>query len=359
MTLPDRTLDAIRLQRDGTVTSPLYRSLLAITVDDAERGGITAEVLAQTDPAVEPVADALALRFLGGVHRVVLDGRAPSLARYYPSAGGHHDPEAPVDALAAAFLATVADHRAELVDALGHGVQTNEVGRCAALLLGFLTVARTATPRLRVLEVGASAGLNLRWDRFRYEGGAGGSAWGDLASPLRFTDVYAEPLPMLDAEAEVVERRGCDRSPIDATTAEGRSLLRSFVWPDQPERFAMLDAALDVAASTPATVDQADAAEWVEAQLAARPLDDGVSTVLYHSIVWQYLPRATKDRVRDALAGAGQRATTRAPVAWLRMEPGEDPARAAEVRLQVWPGGQDHVVARTGYHGRPVRARVR
>jgi hypothetical protein len=355
MTLSEPVLDSLRLHRDSTFTSPLCRAVLEVAVADAEAGGITAEVLAHTDPALNPIADAVALRFLGGLHRIVLEGSAPDLARFYPSAGGRFDADAP--GLGAVLLATIADHRDEVIAALGRGVQTNEVGRCAALLLGFLAVAREASPRLRLLEIGASEGLNLRWDRFRYEGGADGTAWGDPASPLRFSGVYADPAPVLTGTAEVVERRGCDRSPIDATSEEGQLLLRSFVWPDQLERFAALDAALSVASSTPVTLDRADAAEWLDARLGERPGDDGVATVVFHSVVWQYLPGATQDRIRASLEAAGRATGTDAPLAWLRMEPSPDPGRAAEVRLQLWPGGEDRLLARSGFHGRPVRYR--
>ena len=89
-------LAAFRYQRDGLATSPLYHRLLGVAVDDAEQQGICAEVLAQTPEGVDPVLDALPLRFLGGVHRLVLDGRAPDLARFYPSAGGHFEPDSSV-----------------------------------------------------------------------------------------------------------------------------------------------------------------------------------------------------------------------------------------------------------------------
>ena len=357
MTVTEPCLQAMRLQRDSTFTSPLYRAVLDTVVADAESGGVSGEVLSKVDPALDPVAAALPLRFLGGLHRVVLEGRAPDLARFFPSAGGTYDDGTAASELRATVLATIAEHRDDLEAALERGVPTNEFGRCAALLLGFLAVAREASPRLRVLEIGASAGLNLRWDRFRYEGGAGGTAWGDPESPLHFTAVYAEPEPDLDATAEVVERAGCDRSPIDPTTDEGRMLLRSFVWPDQRERFAALDAALSVAATTPATVEQADAAEWLEARVDERPRDDGIATVVYHSVVWQYLPRETQRQMKATFEAAGAEATRDAPLAWLRMEPSPDPQRAAQVRLTVWPGGEDRLLATSGFHGRPVRYR--
>lgn len=351
----DPVLAAFRFQRDGlTTNSPLYHRLLGVAIDDAERNGICAEVLAKTPDGVEPVLDALPLRFLGGVHRLVLDGDAPDLARHYPSAGGHFESDDTTVDPDPVFLATVAEHRDRIVESLARTVQTNEVGRCASLLPGFLEVAQSTGLPLRVLELGTSAGLNLRWDQYRYEGGAEGSAWGDPDAALRFTDVYVDPLPQLDIEAAVVERRGCDRSPIDATTADGRQQLRSFVWPDQLERFAALDAALAIAASVPAPVDRADAAEWVAEQLA--PTSDGAATVLFQSIVWQYLSPETRESIRDAVKAAGESASANAPVAWLRMEPGANPTEGAEVRLRMWPG-EERVIAITGYHGRPVRLR--
>ena len=298
----DPILMAFRYQRDGLpATSPLYYRLLGVAVDDAERHGICAEVLAKTPEDVNPVLDALPLRFLGGVHRLVLDGDAPDLAAHYPSAGGRFVPDDPeVDRV---FLATIADHRDQVVESLARTVQTNEVGRCASLLPGFLTVAESTRLPLRVLELGTSAGLNLRWDRYRYEGGAEGSAWGPADAPLRFSDVYVDPLPQLDVDAVIVERRGCDRNPIDAASSEGAQLLRSFVWPDQLDRFAALEAALALAPSVPVDVDRADAAAWVSKQL--EPVVDGVATVLFQSIVWQYLTPGTRTAIRDAVKAAG------------------------------------------------------
>lgn len=354
MTVSDAIVAACRYQRDGLTNSPLYLRLLTVAIDDMERNGICAEVLSATPNDVDPVLDALPLRFLGGVHRLVLDGDAPDLARFYPSAGGHFDAETsdaghdpgPV------FLATLATHRDRIAASLAQSVQTNEVGRCASLLPGFLAVAGSTRLPLRVLELGSSAGLNLRWDHYRYEGGADGTTWGDASAGLRFTDVYTAPLPRLDVEANVAERRGCDRNPIDATSAEGAQLLRSFVWPDQLERLTALDAALALTPSVPVDVDRADAATWVTEQLGR--VTPGLATVLFQSIVWQYLPRATRALVREAVRAAGARATADAPVAWLRMEPGADPTQGAEVRLTQWPG-DERVLAISGYHGRPVR----
>src|SRR5262249_13695655 len=88
---------------------------------------------------------------------------------------------------------------------------------------------------------------------------------------------------------------------------------------------------------------------WLARRLAA-PLP-GVATVVYHSIVLQYLDQDARDRLSVVLTDAGRRASASAPLAWLRMEPGGE---QAEVRLTSWPGGDEHLIATTGFHGHPV-----
>jgi hypothetical protein len=125
--------------------------------------------------------------------------------------------------------------------------------------------------------------------------------------------------------------------------------LRSFVWPDQLDRLRRLEAALEVAARVPVTVDRAAAADWLAVQLAApRP---GVATVVSHSIVMQYLSSEERERMLAVLRDAGARARRGAPLAWLRME---SAGPVAEVRLTAWPGGRRQVLGTTNYHGPPV-----
>ena len=326
--------------------STLYGRLLDGLADDYRRGGIVHELLAARPE--RPVHDAVTLRLLGAVHRLVLAGEAPALDTHYPSAGGTADlSDEGAAALTGAFLDTLAEHRAAVVDGLGRTVQTNEVGRAAALVGGFSLVARRTGLPLRQLEVGASAGLLLRWDRYRYDTGA--TTLGPADSPVRFADAWLGDAPALVPEVAVAERRGCDIAPIDPTTAEGRLTLLSFVWPDQAHRSERLAAALDIAAHHPVVVDAADAGDWLGAQLA-RP-SPGRVTVVHHSIVLQYLPRPSLRAMKDALLQAGARATADAPLAWLRMEPA---GGHADLRLTMWPGGDEELLGTTGYHGPPV-----
>ena len=169
---------------------------------------------------------------------------------------------------------------------LAQGVQTNEVGRSAALLGGYLEVARLGLP-LRVLEVGASAGLNLLFDQYRYVGPTAGVR----ARPtVRWSSIVPGSLdragPLRTARGG--ERRGCDVHPIDARPPRGRLRLRSFVWPDQLDRMARLDAALEVAQAAPPVVDRA-----VGRRRGCGPSSAirrrARTTVVTHSIVFQYL----------------------------------------------------------------------
>ncbi|HEV2756017.1 MAG TPA: DUF2332 domain-containing protein [Actinomycetota bacterium] len=324
--------------------SPLYGALLDAAAADAAAGGPVYRVL--EDKAGDPDGSALVLRLMAAVHRLVLRGEAPELAAFYPSAGG----SAAGAGAARVFLEVVEAQEAWLREDSRRPLQTNEVGRCAALVGGFLTLAERSGLPLDAVEVGASAGFNLRWDHYLYE--ARGETWGDPASPVRLCGYNTDAPPPFGVEAEVVRRRGCDPSPIDPSSDEGRVSLLSFVWPDQAARIRLLKAAMEVARRVPVTVEPSPASAWLPAALSDRP--DAAATVVYHSIVWQYMDEDEQGAVTAAIEGAGGRATRDAPLAWLRMEPSED-QKIVEVRLRTWPGDEDNLIATSGYHGTSVR----
>jgi hypothetical protein len=295
----------------------------------------------------DPRADALALRFAGGLHALVLSGAAPALVQAYPGGGVETG-----DALWSAVADALERHEPALLRFLDSPPQTNEVARCAVLLGGFLAIARQTGRPLALLEIGASAGLNLHWHDYGYE--IGGASWGPATAPLRLAPEWRGPLPAL-GPVEVQSRRGCDRQPIDPSDAHDRLRLRAYVWADQEARLARVDAALDHVARHGTRVEQADAADWVEARLVARPA--GVATVLFHSIVWQYLPRVTQQRIEAAIERTGGAANADAPLAWLRMEPRPE-IDHTELRLTIWPGACERVLADADFHGRWVSWRV-
>ncbi len=347
-------IEAIEHQAESCarIGSPLYASLLSGLAGDYLSGGLTAELL--EDVSERPLHDAVPLRYLATAHRLALAGAAPELAASFPSCGGRWTGGDITDV----FLSVVALHRGEFARGVLRNVQTNEVGRAAVLAAGFSAVADRTDHGLRTLELGGSAGLLSHWDRFGFS--TGESSAGDPTSPLQFgPEWYRRPPPHLHHGIRIVERGSVDVSPIDVSTDDGRTSMLSFVWPDQIERFQRLDQAIEIARLHPLHVDAADAGDWLTQKLGDGHLDghlDGVATVVFHSIVWQYLAADTKSSIRSALASAGARSTPAAPVYWLRMEPATQ--EHADLRLTTWnassPVGTEELLAHVGYHGADV-----
>lgn len=333
----------VQAQSCAAMGSPLYGLLLDRAADDCDAGGPTWRIL--RPHAAPGRADALALRLMAAVHRLVLQRRAPRLATHYPSVGGTADRAT----VWPAFHATLEQHAEALTGLVARPCQTNEVGRSAALAVGLVDVVLRTRMPLRLLEVGASAGLNLRCDHFRI--GGGGAALGDPASPVDLSSHWAMPPPEVPDHLTVVDRRGCDLAPVDPTTADGRLRLTASVWADQRERLARLTGALAVAARVPATVDAASLDDWTIGQLGDLPA--GVATVVVHSVVLEYLDDDTRRRFVAALRRAGERATPDRPLAWVRLEP-VSALRHHGVQVTAWPGGWTRTLARCGAHGTEV-----
>jgi hypothetical protein len=349
--LPAGLVEELRRQVDRCrPTSPLYAALLAEMAADAESGGITASLL--NPYRDDPLTSVPGLRLLAAVHQLVLEGRLQRLAAFYPTTGGTEPPEGawPV------FHSAMIEHADELRALIAAPIQTNEPGRAAVLFGGALAVAATTGLPVRLLEIGASAGLNLRADQFGYR--VGGRILGDPVSPLVLDEPWRGTPPAdLDTPLRVVERRGCDTHPIDPVSDEGATRLASLIWADPP-RLARLRAAIAVAEQVPATVDQAPADEWLAEQLA-EPVP-GAVTVVWHSVVRQYVDPAQWRRVGEVLTRAGSFATADAPVAHLAFEPdiAADGTYTFSVRLTLWPTGRTEALATAHGHGPPVTWRM-
>ncbi|HET8696285.1 MAG TPA: DUF2332 family protein, partial [Gammaproteobacteria bacterium] len=300
------------------------------------------------DPS--PLADNVPLRLAGALNSLARSGRVRDLAAAYPPNG------IPRRATFATVLRHVlASHAREIGAFLEHTPQTNEVGRSAVLIGGLLEVAARTRLPLALYEIGASAGLNLLADRYRYR--LGSAEFGPSDAKLTLAPDWTGPPPSVDAKLRVSSRRGCDVSPIDVRNPAERERLQCYVWPDQPERVARLDAAIATAlAAEPFTVDRADAADWVEAQLPAAA-QAGAARVLFHSIVWSYLPEPTRVRIRTHMAALGASSSASKPLAWLRFELAPATDAKTEIRLTLWPGGRDYLLGDAHPHGAAVRWR--
>ncbi|MER5636354.1 DUF2332 domain-containing protein [Kitasatospora sp. NPDC002227] len=297
--------------------SPLYAALLHRAAADVTAGGPCATALAGYENAPGP--DAVALRLLGAVHSLVLTGRAPELAAHYPSAGGAYDPDR-IEQAWAAFRATVAAELPWVRDWLTRPPQTNETGRANLLVTGLLHTLRATGPLpVRLFELGASAGLNQLADRFRVS--APGLDLGPADSPVLLDGAWRPAPPAWltgpQPALHLAERHGCDLTPIDPLSPEGALALRSYVWADQPARTARLAGALELAAKHSPEVRPVGAAEF----LAGVRTAEGSLTVVWHSVMRQYVPKPEWARVEAELSRLAEASTPTAPFAVVSFEP--------------------------------------
>jgi hypothetical protein len=319
----------------------LYAHLARQAAEQLERPGLNPfrELLTRWED--EPLRRFLPLRLLAVVHRWVLAGELSALALYYRSAGGIRPPEGSWPK----FQAAVIERASELPGLLAPPLQHNEPSRAAALTTGFLQVAVETGLPLRLLEVGTSAGLLLRWDHYR-------RTW--------WFQTMFETAPPLGVPVQVAERRGCDLFPIDPTRPENEIRLKSYVWADLAPHVQILSEAIEVCRRVPATIEQADGADWLEKQLAERR--PGVATVVFHSLMRASGPPSSLERMAETVRHAGANATHEAPLAYLHFEAPDgvilSPAHArgmVETRLTVWPDGIERLLVTSDVNGRHVR----
>lgn len=308
-------------------TARLIRSFIPLLASDTEVGR------RMRDWPGLSLEDAMPLRLAGGFHNLQLTGAEQRLAPIY---AGELTDQTEIDAV---VLAVARDHDARLVAWFDGPPQTNEAGRSGGIMAQLLWLSVRLGPRFELLEIGASAGINTMLERFAFD--LGGVRAGVPDSPLRIAPEWLGPPPPA-AEVEIVSIAGCDVAPIDLTDAAQALRLKSYVWPDTPERLQRIDAAIAFARQKPPRLERAEAADWVEARLA-EPQAQGVTRVLFHSIAWQYLPPASRDRIEAAMAAAGTRATAERPLAWVTVETNRATFRH-ELRCRFWPGGAEEAL---------------
>lgn len=266
------------------------------------------------------VGDMVPLRLLSAVHRLALMREAPEMAIYLPTTGGTAPrDDAHREGMCRAFLATVADHRDVIADALARVPQTNEVGRTVGLAALLRRVQRGFGLPVRLHEIGCSAGLSLRVDALVGNGvvSADHADWGGLP--------------------DIIERVGCDLAPVDATSADGRLLLSSFIWPDHAVRFERLRGALAVADSVDVELVAEDALDHVR----GLELQRGSTLVVWHSAMWLYLPHHLREAIIAELDALGSTATRESPLVHIALEPvseGPDQQHRFTLSMTTWPG---------------------
>ncbi|MCV2869710.1 DUF2332 family protein [Defluviimonas sp. WL0002] len=317
--------------------SPFLARLMTLLADRLTPGTALTDRLFGWSGELGPRGDSVPLRLAGALHALKLSGNA-GLCAAYPPFGVDDDSLWRAVSLALETEATAIDR---FIDS---PPQTNEVRRAAVLIaLAHWLAARVPLP-LRVRELGASAGLNLNFDRFALC--AGGSRFGAARPVLTLMPEWRGAIPP-GAAFFVKERAGVDLAPIDTRQPADRLRLRSYLWPDQPERLALTDAAIAVAGRAP---DKGDAVDWLSGRLTSLP---GTLLLVYTTVAWQYFPEPSKARGRALIEAAGEASTTDTPLAWFGMEADADRTGAA-LSLRLWPGDHRIVLGRADFHGRWV-----
>src|SRR6218665_2635057 len=287
------------------ITARVCRALAVILDETTQTGRI---VLGWKG---DPVTDALPLRLCGALHALVRAGVTPELDPVY------HGILAKPELVGRAIGRALAEHDAVIAEWLDSPPQTNEIGRGSLIAAGLLDLTRNhGIDRIEILEIGASAGLNLLFDRYRFD--LGGVTLGPSGSPVLVQPEWRGAVPS-GGSLNVVSARGVDIAPLDVGhDAQARRLL-AYVWPDQHERLPRLEAAIEIAREHPPKVERGDAADWLEGALES-PQDRGVARVLVHTVVWQYVPSVGQRRIEALMAQAGVKAATDRPVIWLAFE---------------------------------------
>jgi hypothetical protein len=250
-----------------------------------------------------------------------------------------------------AFEQVLTSRGPELRSLLTQAPQTNEVGRSSTLYGGLLRLAENVPLPVRLFEIGASAGLNLRPDHYRYTL-VDGTSFGPANSPVVLEEAWSgreiEPRAL-----RIAERVGSDISPVNPLSEQGALTLMSYVWPDMTARLERLRGALEVARKVPADVRREDALSF----LRNLELAEGHVTVVWHSVMWQYLTPEDQAAAAGLITALGERATPTAPLAHLCLEPMRRTPEADPeflVVLQVWPGGVSRILGSASPHGLPA-----
>jgi len=279
------------------------------------------------------LADAMPLRVAGGLHWLFLSGADRQLEPVY--AGLTTDQEI-IDAIVAGLARR---YDAPLMAWLDHPPQTNEAGRSASIVAALLWLSGRLGPRFEMNEIGASAGVNTMIERYRYD--LGGVTVGPEDSPMRIAPEWRGPKPPA-GEVEIAAIRGCDVAPVDLSDPAEALRLKAYVWPDALDRMGRIEAAAALAAERPPLLERKDAGTFVEERVES-PQEQGATRVLYHSVMWQYLPEATRRSITASMEQAGAHATRERPLAWIRLETNRETFRH-ELTARYWPGGEEPVM---------------
>jgi len=210
--------------------------------------------------------------------------------------------------------------------------QTNEPARCAVLLPA---LAQLPEP-LALIDVGASAGLTMLFDRYSYDYSGHRLDGADPDAPTLRCRVSG-PVPLPRRIPAIVWRMGLDLNPLDVTSEDDVHWLTCLVWPDEEDRAQRLAAAIASARRAPPTVIKGDLLTDLPAVVAQAPA--GATVVVCHGTVLYYVTPAERAQFAQTVRSLD--------VTWLTSEaPGVVPGTARPPR--------DHQMTVLARDGRPL-----
>jgi len=227
------------------------------------------------------------------VQYLLLGGVEHELSEHYPILAGGVEPKTAAFPRFRDFCLTHRDAILQLVRT--RWIQTCVVRRCVCLLPSFARIFLDTRQPLALLEVGPAAGLNLLWDRYRYDYRRG-PEWGDPSSELLLDTEKrgSTPLPELPDSIEVAWRTGVDLHPVDITDDDQVCWLRALIFPEHVERHAQLAAAIRIARDHRPHLVEGDAVERLPELLEQAPRD--AALVVFATMTLYQFPR---DAVRS------------------------------------------------------------
>ncbi len=321
---------------DAPLTASICRAIMTIA-DESTRTGAR---IMNWSGAVIP--EALPLRSAAPFHALYQSGKAPYLAALYE---GETSNQKQINGLINKALHEFDD---EIYPWLDTPPQTNEPGRCAALMGGLMMLSQRHNLPIEILEIGSSAGLNLNIHRYAFD--LGGVRVGPSDSKILIKPKWRGADTPPPVQPNIVSTRGVDLYPMDCKDERTSERLMAYVWPEQKLRLERTAAAIAMARKNPVDLSQGDAADWIEEQLS-QPQEEGTVRVLMHSIVWQYLPKATQERITIAMEKAGQNADDNRPLAWAALETNQS-MKQHELSIRSWPDHSDaQILGHSHAHG--------
>ena len=239
------------------------------------------------------------------VQYLLLSGVDHRLAAHYPIIAGPEHLPAPAFSR---FRDFCLQHRESVVELVRtRRTQTNVVRRCTCLLPAFSLVCQETSLPLALIDMGASAGLNLNFDRYAYSYRRGGHdvlRWGPARAKIRLEAELrgAADLPPLPAAISVASRDAIDLDPVYLDDPDQLLWLRALIWPEHVERHQQLiDAAAEIEHGN-IRMHRGDAADILPSLIETVSLDH--APVVYSTIAFYQFSRKSRGRIGETLAAA-------------------------------------------------------